>query len=481
VKNRKILLIIVLGLALRILLMPLPGTPDMLTNQLWAASVLDQGISRTYIFTDTDYLTKACLYWRGLPYHSAPVRYHTELGTLDHVPDYPPLSIFAFALSAALARQVQGGRLRTGGVLNACFNLLPVVCALATVLILWRFVEKEKLGQAWPAVAAFWLNPVMILHTPVLGYVDAVFALVGFGSLLALYRRRYTESAILAALGCMIKPQGALVLPVLFLTIWFDRERRLLIRSTLFFALFALLPFIPFIATGRALAAFRGTLQVVSVGFLSSQQANAWWLVSWILPAVLGGGLATLREPVSMYPVAELPRLLSLSFRGISLVLFAGYVVMTLYYLRRELLRGKRLAIFWAGALQIYGFTMLTLYPKENHLYAFFVYALPLLVFSGRVFRKLYWALSAVFALNLFFFDGLGRGTEAAANALRFALGLDLTVVLSLVNVLLFVSIVLAPGWHFPATRNGDAGGESAPTEPPSNPPAAGTGMGGAA
>jgi hypothetical protein len=47
---------------------------------------------------------------------------------------------------------------------------------------------------------------------------------------------------------------------------------------------------------------------------------------------------------------------------------------------------------------------MLSLYRKENHPYAFFVYALPLLVLSGRVFRKLYGVLSAVFALTLFLF-----------------------------------------------------------------------------
>jgi hypothetical protein len=296
----------------------------------------------------------------------------------------------------------------------------------------------------------------MILHTPVLGYVDAVFALAGFGSLLALYKRRYMESAILAALSCMIKPQGVLILPVVFLTIWSEHDWKLLRRSCLSFLLFALLPFIPFIASGRALAAVRGTLQVVHVGNLSSQQANIWWLVSWIAPAVSGGSHASLRDPVSMLPIAVLPHLVAWGFRGLSFLLFSGFVIVTLHFLRKELARGNRMAIFWAGALHIYGFTMLALYPKENHLYAFFVYALPLLVFSGRVFRKLYWVLSAVFALNLFLFDGLGRGTEAAANALRLAPGFDLTVVLAFANLLVFASLVLAPGWHFAATREGN-------------------------
>ena len=480
-KNRKILLVIMLGLAARILLLPLPGTEDMRTNQLWGARVLERGVSRVYIYEDRDYLAKGFLLWHGLPFHSAHVEYQTELGKLDHVPNYPPLSIYAFALSAALARQVQGGRLKEGGLLNACFNLLPVLCALATALILWSFVEREKLGEAWPVLAAFWLNPVMLFHTPILGYVDAVFAVVGFGSLVALYRRRYTSSVIFAALSCMIKPQGVLILPVIFLTLWLERDRELLRRSILIFGLFVLLPFIPFIATGRALAAVRGTLQVVHVGFLSAPQANFWWLVSWVLPAVSRGSFAALLDPVSMMPVAGLPRWLSFGFRGLSLLLCAGFVAVTLLYLRKELARGNRLAIFWAGALYIYGYTMLALYPLENHLYAFFVYVLPLLVLSDRVFSKLYWGLSAVFALNLFLFDAFGRGTEGAANALRFTLGFDLTVALSALNLLLFVSIVLAPGWHFPATQRGDPRGGSVPTEPPSHPPAAAAGIGGTA
>lgn len=63
--------------------MPLRDTEDMRTDQLWAARVHKQGISHAYIFEDTDYLTKAFLYWHDLSYDSARVGCHTELGTPD--------------------------------------------------------------------------------------------------------------------------------------------------------------------------------------------------------------------------------------------------------------------------------------------------------------------------------------------------------------------------------------------------------------
>jgi hypothetical protein len=63
--------------------MPFRDTEVMRTDQLWAARVHKQGISRAYIFEDTDYLTKAFLYWHGLSYDSARVGCHTKLGTPD--------------------------------------------------------------------------------------------------------------------------------------------------------------------------------------------------------------------------------------------------------------------------------------------------------------------------------------------------------------------------------------------------------------
>lgn len=114
-KDTRFLLMIAIGLGLRVLTMALPGTEDMYTNQLWGARALEQGITRVYMYEDTYYFDKAALLWKRIPFRYAPPAYQTEIGMLDHVPNYPPLSLFFFWLSTGACKFLQGGKLALGG------------------------------------------------------------------------------------------------------------------------------------------------------------------------------------------------------------------------------------------------------------------------------------------------------------------------------------------------------------------------------
>lgn len=450
--NRRLIILVVIGLGVRILTLSLPGTEDMLTNQIWGAQTVEQGVTRTYILGDTDYLTKAILFWRQLPYHSPPPVIQTELGTLDHVPNYPPLSVYSFWLSTWAAKAIQGGRLRPGNLLNAAFNVLPLLGALGIVIVAWRFLQAEGVAQPWWIFTAFWLNPVFLLHSPVLGYVDAVFTFMGLCSLILLYQKRFTGSIILVVLSFLTKPQGILILPVVLVAILAERDWRLFRRAALNLVLCSSVSFLPFILAGRGLAALRGTLQVVTAGFLSSNQMNLWWIVSWALPAVSEKSLAALGREVVMRGLGEFQDVFVLDARGIAILLLALLMAINVYYLWCELKRGNRLAIFWAAALQVYLFAMLALHPHENHLYPLFVYALPLFLLQRREFTGIYIALVVVFGLNMFLFDGFGRGMAGPGNALRFGVGFDLTVLVAFINVGVFAWLVTRKRWLFGLT-----------------------------
>jgi len=447
--SRRILIIVLLGLVVRLCLMALPGTEDMRTNQIWGARAVAQGITQVYIYDDADYLYKASLALKHVPVPATATYYQTQLGPLDHVPDYPPLSVYAFWLSARAAQAVSGGRLAAGPLLNALFNVLPVLCSLGILLLVWQFARREGLAISPAAVAAFWLNPVLILHTPVLGYVDAVFALLELGSLVALFQKKFAWSAALLALAGTTKPQAVLTLPIAALVIWMDGGWRGVVRPALIFALTALFTFLPFVATGRFLAALRGAAQVGHVGYLSSQQLNLWWIVTWIYES-LGRGSGGL---VTMLHVEDFPRWFLLDVRLVAMALWTAFILLNLRWLGNELREGNRLAIFWAGALQVYGFTMLSLYPWENHLYAFFVCTFPVLLVPKRRIAALFAALSLLFGLNLFLFDGFGRGMSGAAQRLRGVLGFDLTILVAFVNVAVFVWLMQCRRWLFDQTR----------------------------
>lgn len=450
--NKRFLILLLVGLGVRILTLPMPGTEDMLTNQIWGARSVEQGVTRTYIFDDTVYLTKALLYWKHLPYQSVPPLEPTELGMLDHVPNYPPLSVYSFWLSTLAARVIQGGRLRAGGTLNACFNVLPLLGALGIGMVAWRFLEAEGGARPWWIFTAFWLNPVFLLHSPVLGYVDAVFALLGLGSLILLYQKRFAGSIILLVLSSLTKPQGVLILPVVLVAILAERDWRLIRRASLNLLLWSLVPFLPFILAGRGLAALRATLQVVHTGYLSSNQTNIWWIVSWVLPAASEKNSGALAREVVMRTLGEFQDVFVLDPRGIAILFLAFLIAINMYFLWCELRSGNRLAIFWAAALQVYFFTVLALHPHENHLYPLFVYALPLCLLRKREFTGIYVALLLVFGLNMFLFDGFGRGWAGPGQVLRFGAGFDLTVLVAFINVAVFVWLVTRKQWLFGLT-----------------------------
>jgi len=124
------------------------------------------------------------------------------------------------------------------------------------------------------------------------------------------------------------------------------------------------------------------------------------------------------------------------------------FTALNLYWLVRHLRQGNRRAIFWAAALEVYGYTMLALFVHENHLYAFFVYAAPLLAIARASIRRTYWALSAVFGLNLYLSVGLGE-EMACPKWFRTPQGLDLTIPLAIANMTVFGLIVLSRDWWF--------------------------------
>ncbi len=452
-RNKLFLVILILGLAVRLLLIWLPGTEDMRTNQIWGAWAAERGITRVYVFQDADYLYKLRLYLRGIPVPPSRVAVQTQLGTLDHVPDYPPLSLYLFWILTAIAKALMGGLFTAGGFLNVLFNFPPVLCSLGIVLLAWRLAREQGLADSTAWVAAFWLNPALILHTPVLGYVDATFALLALGSLLLAFQKRFTSSVVFMALACATKPQGVLIIPVVACAIAAERNTRLAWRQCLTFALAALLPSLPFVIAGRFLAALRGMMQVGHVGYLSSQHLNLWWIVGWIYESFTQPGSKGFGTLAEMLPVSEFPHWLFLDTRALPLLLWFGFMALNLRMLWQELRRGDRMAIFWASALQVYGFTMLSLYPKENHLYAFFVYALPLLFLGHRKLAALFAALSVVFGLNIFLFDGFGRGMKSTADLLRTGLGLDATVLVAFLNVGVFVWLIVQKRWLFDELR----------------------------
>ena len=452
-KRRLILLVIlVFGLVVRLAFLCMPGTEDMYLFRMWGAQALRSGLVREYSLTDQNAITLFLLRWKHIPVHVR-VSNPTDLGPIAGVPDYPPGNILVLECATALCKVLQGGTLRAGPSLNACLNLPPVLFSLGIVLLVWVFTKKELGTLPVGALAVFWLHPAIILTSPILGYQDPIFAFFGLGSLVLGYYRRYTLSILLLALACLTKPQGAFVVPIVATALFTEGRWRALGRYGLRFVLFALLPLLPFIVAGRFLGIFAGVSQQVMYPALSAQQLNIWWLVGGIAQA---SGAASPGFPpgvITMISKADFVSWAGFHPIWIALPAFAAFTGVNLYYLHRELRAGNRWALFWAAALEVFGYPMLMIYTHEHHLYAFFVYALPLLALGKGKIVWLYGGLSILFGLNVFLFDGLGEGYTGTAHWLRTLPGFDLTILVAVANIVCFLSVLLARGWWFDRTR----------------------------
>jgi hypothetical protein len=430
----------------------MPGTEDMYLFRMWGAQALRAGLVRVYTLTDQDTMTLLFLRLRHIPVHVR-VSNPTDLGPIAGVPDYPPGNILVLEFAVALCKSLQAGVLRAGVSLNACVNLPPVLFSLGIVLAVWSLAKKELGVMPVGALALFWLHPAIILTSPILGYQDPIFAFLGLASLMLCYRRRYTSSVLLLALACLTKPQGAFVVRMVATALFSDGRWQALWRYGLRFVFFGLVPLLPFVVAGRFLGICAGVSQQVMYPALSAQQLNIWWLIGGVAEASRGALPGFLPSVITMISKADFVSWAGFHPLWIALPAFAAFTGVNLYYLHRELRAGNRWAIFWAAALEVFGYPMLMIYTHEHHLYAFFVYALPLLALGQGWIRRLYGGLSVLFGLNVFLFDGLGEGYKGAADWLRFFPGFDLTILVALANIGCFLSVLLARRWWFEQTR----------------------------
>lgn len=449
--RQKLIVVLVLGLAIRIAFSWMPGTEDTYFFRMWGAQALRSGWVSTYSLSDQDVLTLVLVRLKHIPVHvraSNP----TDLGPIGGLPDYPPLSILLLEIPVSMCKLLQGGNLRAGPLLNTFMNLPPVLFSLGMALVVWIFIKNELGVTPTAAIAAFWLNPGMILTSPILGYQDPIFSFLCLLSLLCIYRHRYTCGMLLLALACLTKPQGVFVVPIAAMAIFCDGRWRALWRYGLQFLLFGLLPLLPFVLAGRTLGILVGVSQQVMYPALSAQQLNAWWLVGGLLRSIHGQAPGFFTSEIAMLSKEDFTRWAGFHPLWIALPLFAAFTAANLYYLSSQLRAGNRWALFWAAGLEVFGYNMLMVYTHEHHLYAFLVYALPLLALGKVRINRLYWGLSILYGLNVFLFDGFGKDYKGAADWLRTVPGFDLTIPLALANIAIFVSIICARHWFFEGT-----------------------------
>ncbi len=173
---------------------------------------------------------------------------------------------------------------------------------------------------------------------------------------------------------------------------------------------------------------------------LSGYAANVWWIANYVLRAwyqiprlgVMGAYLAPVRRIMAVSTFQEVGLPDPRPF-GSAMVLLA--TAWSLWRLRAS----RDLALFALGAaFMVHAFFVLSVGVHEHHT----MLAVPLLALGAalrRSLRPLFWTVSAIVALNMHLFYGIGLGLGWSLP--RGLLLVDLSVWLSIANV-------CALAWH---------------------------------
>jgi hypothetical protein len=417
-RRRVVAAALVLGLIVRLAALPLPGTEDVLTWKIWA---FDASRHVTHVYGVG-----------GAPPVRGVVRWQARETTVD----YPPAALYELAV-VGLAYRLVDPSFADSPALTAAVKIPGLLCGIGlTALLAWaarRFTGGDRAAR-WVALA-YWLNPATILNGEVLGYLDPLMMLPAVGALVLLHVGAAESAGLALALAVLTKPQAIFVLPACGLAAWHTGGARALARASAGGILAATLLILPFGLAGAlpnmwlAFGSFYARRNI-----LSGYAANIWWIVNYALRAYY-------QIPRLGFPHAflvEVRRVMAVStFREVGFpdprpFAAAGVLATSgwgLWRLRRSPdLAGHALA----GAFVVHTFFVLGVGVHEQHM----MLAVPLLALAAALrpaLRSLFYVVSAIVALNLNLFYGIGIGRGWSVP--RLLLGIDLSVLLSIVNI----------------------------------------------
>ncbi len=415
---------ILVVLIIRLAALPLPGTEDVGTWKIWAFAA-SRDVTTVYGVG-------------GNP----PVRGLLEWRNLYTTVDYPPMALYELGLAGRGYRGFDR-QFRESRALTAAVKIPGLLFGVALTIFLWWSVKRLTGSDAaarWVALA-YWVNPATILNGEVLGYLDPLLMLPAVASLVLLHLGAPAWAGASLAVAIMTKPQGLLLAPACAIAAWHTGRSRALASAALGCVLTTIVIILPYALIGAlpnmwlAFGSFYARRDI-----LSGNAANIWWIANWLVRArnqiprlgLAGAYLAPVRRimAVSTFQDAGFPNPRPFG-TALTLVVCAwGW-----WRLRHS----RELALHaLAAAFTVHAFFVLSVGVHEHHM----MLAVPLLALGAALrpsLKPLFWTVSAIVALNMNLFYGIGYGLGWSVP--RGVLLVDLSVLLAFANM-------AALAWH---------------------------------
>lgn len=426
----------VFGATARLLFLHSTGSWDTEFWKAWMHTSLERGWTGAYGPAEALPPGHALAQLRGREELWKPVR-----GGRAFVIDYPPLSL---ALWTAGHHVVEWAAptLPAFERDNVAVKL-PALCGdlLSLAVLVWAWAPDRRRGLILAAL--YWALPVSWLSSATLGYFDGVLPPLMVIALVLAGRGRAAWSGAWLALAALVKPTALIAAPAIAVALALHaarngpaRSRRAVVtacsRATLAGLALAVVVLLPYAHAGTLVTAAVHVARLFFQERLSGGYPNVWWLLGHALTADAHG---TWLGPVAFAPIALLP----FPARPVGTLLFAAGALLVM---RRQLVGPRAACLAGASLFLLYG--MVGVGVHENHPHPLFL----MLLASGVPTRRLRWigaGAALVYVGDMLALSALGRfhGTRyvwllpwaQAADGLRMAAGLDLTLPLTLVHV----------------------------------------------
>ncbi len=422
--RRRTIVILALATLVRLAGLPLRGTEDVGTWKIWMVAAA-KDVTTVY----------------GVGGHP-PVRGELHWKQFTTTVDYPPVALFELGAMGRLYRLLDPA-FDDRPLLTAAVKLPGLFFGIALTAFLWWTVKhfRHDTRAAEGVAVAYWANPATMLNGEVLGYLDPLMMLPAIASLVLLHLNAAEWAGASLAVAIFTKPQAVLLVPPFALATWNVGGTRAMVGAVVGGVLTTAVILLPFALIGAspnmwlAFGSFYARRDI-----LSGYAANIWWIVNYLLRAWYQvprlGGVSAYLAPVhrimavSTFEEAGFP-----NPRPFGTLLAATTTAWCLWRLRHA----RELALHLLGAAFIvHAFFVLSVGVHEHHM----MLAVPLLALAAGLrpaLRPLFWVISAIVALNMNLFYGIGLGLGWSLP--RGLLLVDLSVLLSVANVLALV-------WH---------------------------------
>jgi hypothetical protein len=422
--HRRTIVVLALATLVRLAGLPLRGTEDVGTWKIWMVAAA-KDVTTVY----------------GVGGHP-PVRGELHWKQFTTTVDYPPVALYELGAMGQLYRLVDPA-FDDGPLLTAAVKLPGLFFGIALTALLWwtvtHFTQDTRAAEA--VAVAYWANPATILNGEVLGYLDPLMMFPAIASVVLLHLNAAEWAGASLAIAIFTKPQAILLAPLFALAAWNVGGTRAMVGAVVGGTLTTAVIMLPFALIGAlpnmwlAFGSF-----IARRDILSGYAANIWWIVNYLLRAwyqiprlgVVPAYLAPVHRimAVSTFQEVGFP-----NPRPFGTLLAATTTAWGLWQLRHA----RELALHLLGAAFIvHAFFVLSVGVHEHHM----MLTVPLLALAAALRRSLwplFWVISAIVALNMNLFYGIGLGVGWSVP--RRLLLIDLSVLLSVANVLALV-------WH---------------------------------